>query len=248
MNDSLRAPPPLAALLASQRALIVGAFGGAIGLGLGVVVAISNHEGFDATTAAWVQGVGSILALLGTGWTVARTARLGREQMADAQRREEWTRAEARIKDLEQMISLVEVSMAAAIGALVFVEEGVEELKSTSGRRKIVHDEGVKNWLESLDHHSRVIERIPFYTLGNAIAAIAIVHLLRYLATFRSHAVIALSAERLGVDRSDVLDKEHIGIKLIRLELEQLTNYRDALRLKSKAERDLVKHLRGILP
>lgn len=222
------------------------AFGAALGAAAVCLVVVVGSDKFDATTATWIQGVGSILALFGAVWAVIRTARLGREQMADAQRREEWSAAEAAAKDTERMTSLVEVAMAAAISASAFVELNLEYLREPAGRQKIVVDTGIDSWLADLDHHSHVLERIPFYDLGNAIAAIAIVKLVNYMAGFRSHAVIALNAEKRGVDRSDVLANDELGLKLFNDELGILTRYRDALKTTAADHRVRAQKLRAV--
>jgi hypothetical protein len=219
-----------------------------VAAGLATIAVVILHAGLDATAASWVQGLGSILALGGTAWTVGRAAQLGREQMADAQRRDECSRQETRIRDTEAMICLVEVAIAAAIRASCFVERNLEQLRTRAGRRKIVKLTGIDCWLQELDRYSETINRIPFHDIGNAIAAMAPVNLLEYLAGFRSHAVIALTAEQQGRDRSDVFDDEHLGIELIQTEIDVLVQYRDSLKASVAFERAHVSKVTSALP
>ncbi len=159
---------------------------------------MSGHESVWSDTAAWVEAIGAIAAVIGSGWVAASESRATRQ-------REERSELGAQQKEARAALATRTAALNLAILAATQIKELHVQLKDKAWRGRVTRVSASRSLLAT----ERMLTAFPVQSLGDAPAMVAFSHFPAALATAAEVYVNLETAVRAAVegDRDAIFDE-----------------------------------------
>jgi hypothetical protein len=159
---------------------------------------VSGHESVWSDTAAWVEAIGAIAAVIGSGWVAASESRATRQ-------REERSELGAQQKEARAALATRTAALNLAILAATQIKELHVQLKDKAWRGRVTRVSASRSLLAT----ERMLTAFPVQSLGDAPAMVAFSHFPAALATAAEVYVNLETAVRAAVegDRDAIFDE-----------------------------------------
>jgi hypothetical protein len=159
---------------------------------------VSGHESVWSDTAAWVEAIGAIAAVIGSGWVAASESRATRQ-------REERSELGAQQKEARAALATRTAALNLAILAATQIKELHVQLKDKAWRGRVTRVSASRSLLAT----ERLLTAFPVQSLGDAPAMVAFSHFPAALATAAEVYVNLETAVRAAVegDRDAIFDE-----------------------------------------
>lgn len=159
---------------------------------------MSGHESVWSDTAAWVEAIGAIAAVIGSGWVAASESRATRQ-------REERSELGAQQKEARAALATRTAALNLAILAATQIKELHVQLKDKAWRGRVTRVSASRSLLAT----ERLLTAFPVQSLGDAPAMVAFSHFPAALATAAEVYVNLETAVRAAVegDRDAIFDE-----------------------------------------